>query len=283
MIFRKNPLKFTHLAAIGAAGLALTVFPGSMTNAVADVTTQPVAAAQSTKFRVDYTGSLFIFPMGELTVAGELNDYGYSVRADMQSSGLGKLSKDGGLWSTSTGYYDQSGMKPIKHVIKKLNKKGRKVEIDYVNGSPQASIEPRFGSMGQPPATESERSEAVDAISAIVQMMMTGHKYGDAPCVGSLKIFDGKQRYNLNMRKVGENTIRQSSYRGETVRCHMFMENVSGYDTEDLLTAEEAATPLDVYMANYDEAGLWIPVRFDYRVSGIKVNIKATHIEVTRG
>ena len=268
----------------GAALLCLVAAPSAISADVSESDVGAVASApQSTKFRVDYTGSLFVFPLGQLTVAGEINDYGYSVRADMQSAGLGKLSKDGGMWSTSLGYYDQSGMKPTEHIIKKLDKKGRIVKITYPDGKPVTSIQPRFGSMGQPPASEAERAEAVDVLSGIVQMMMMGHEYGSAPCEGTLKMFDGKQRYDLNLKSVGEADIRQSSYTGRTVRCHMFMENISGYDTEDLLTQEEAATPLDVYMANFEEAGLWIPVRFDYKVSGIKVNIKATHIDIKRG
>ena len=255
----------------------------AMTAAGASATkmTPPPVQSDSVKFQFDYTGSLFFIPLGTLSFRGEKNGYGYSVRTDMQTAGLGKLSKDGGLWSTSTGYYDGSGVKPSRHEIQKLNKKARNVTMTYAaSGAPTASIEPRFGSMGQPPATKAERAEAVDAISGIMQMMMTGHEFGSTPCEGTIKIFDGKQRYNLNMKKVGTTKINQSSYRGKTVRCEVLMENVSGYDPEDRLTAEEAATPLIVYLANYEDAGLWVPVRFDYRVSGIRVNIKATNIRL---
>jgi len=46
------------------------------------------------------------------------------------------------------------------------------------------------------------------------------------------------------------------------------------------LTEEEASTPLVIYLADYKDAKMWVPVRFDYRVSGIKVNIKATDINI---
>jgi hypothetical protein len=201
----------------------------------------------------------------------------------MDTAGIAKMTKSGGLWSTSIGYYDSADIKPTQHVIQKLNKKGRRVEINYdAAGAPISTIVPRFGSMGQPAATDAERAEAVDALSGILQLMMTGHTYGDAPCTGSVPIFDGKQRYDLRLEKAGNNYIRQSSYKGETVRCHVYMETVSGYDTEDLFTEEEAATPIVIYLAEFKDAGLWVPVRFDYRVSGIKVNIKATYIDVSQ-
>lgn len=273
MISRKTILK-TAITGISIAAIGVT-------SASARKMDPPVEPTDSVKFQLNYTGSLFVFPLGTLSFAGEKNGYGYSVRTDMQSAGLGKLSKDGGLWSTSTGYYGSGGVRPLRHEIQKLNKKNRNVTIDYgPDGSPTAKIVPRFGSMGQPPATDAERREAVDAISGIMQLMMTGHSMGTGPCEGIIKVFDGKQRYNLNMNKVGTSTIRQSSYRGETVKCEVKMENVSGYDPEDLLTEEEAATPLVVYLANYEAAGLWVPVRFDYRVSGIKVNIRATNIDI---
>ena len=75
----------------GAALLCLVAAPSAISADVSESDVGAVASApQSTKFRVDYTGSLFVFPLGQLTVAGEINDYGYSVRADMQSAGLGK-------------------------------------------------------------------------------------------------------------------------------------------------------------------------------------------------
>lgn len=239
------------------------------------------ATPMITTFDVDYRGSLFIFPLGDLRVTGYKTDAVYSMRADMKAAGLGKIAKDGDLWSTSEGYYRPSSVRPTYHVIQKLNDKGRRVEMKYDTvGNPVTTIEPRFGSMGIPPASETERRESVDALSAIMQFMTIGHKYGTQPCTGTIPVFDGKQHYNLNLKPAGKKTLSQSSYRGETVRCHLFMENVSGYDPEDRLTDEEASTPLVIYLANYEQAGLWIPVRFDYRVSGIKVNITATDINI---
>lgn len=243
---------------------------------------EPAPVNMLTQFRVQYTGSLFLLPLGKLTVAGSVNNVGYAMRADMETAGLGKLAKEQGLWSTSLGFYDRARLRPKQHIIQKLNEKGRRVTLDYdAQNNPSATIEPRFGSMGVPPASDAERREAVDAMSGIMQMMMTGHVFGSRACEGTVKIFDGKQRYNLRLEADGNKTINQRSYRGETVRCNVFMDTVSGYDPEDLLTEEEASTPLQVYLANYEEAGLYFPVRFDYRVSGIKVNIKATDIEVT--
>ncbi|WP_017932428.1 DUF3108 domain-containing protein [Robiginitomaculum antarcticum] len=266
-----------------SAGIALGAILPAIAQAQNGATPviQTANAPMITTFTVDYRGSLFIFPLGDLRVTGYKTDAAYAMRADMKAAGLGKIAKDGDLWSTAEGYYSPNGVRSTHHVIQKLNEKGRRVEIKYdAAGNPVTAIEPRFGSMGVPPATDQERREAVDALSAIMQFMTIGHKYGTQPCTGSIPVFDGKQRYNLNLKPAGNKTISQSSYRGETVRCNLFMENVSGYDPEDLLTAEEANTPLVIYLANYENAGMWVPVRFDYRVSGIKVNITATDINI---
>lgn len=272
-------LKYTLSSVlIGLAGLAAAAAPLGTAHATSAF---DLPEGQVTKFRVDYAGSLFILPIGELTVNGNLSRHGYSMRTDMRSSGFGKLSKGGDTMSTSLGFYNANGIRPHNHVIQKDNKKNRRVEIKYdAQGNPSTSIVPAFGSMGVPPATEQERREGVDAMSAILKLMMTGHSYGEAPCTGVLPVFDGKQRYDLRLEPAGAKTIRQKSYSGETVRCHIYMETVSGYDPEDLLTEEEASTPIEVYLANFEQAGLWVPVRFDYRISGIKVNIRATNIQV---
>lgn len=275
--------------AVTTAMLTLGVAIGAMipTLAQAQATDARIGSAMSpaadmvTTFKVDYTGSLFIFPLGEMTVTGAKDDNSYSMRADMRAAGLGKIAKDGNMWSTSQGFFRESSVRPVNHVIQKLNEKGRRVEINYDGaGNPTASIVPRFGSMGVPPANEQQRRESVDALSAIMQFMSIGHVYGSEPCTGTVPVFDGKQHFNMNLTPAGNKTLNQSSYKGETVRCNLYMENVSGYDPEDLLTEEEASTPLVIYLADYKDAKMWVPVRFDYRVSGIKVNIRATDIEI---
>ena len=288
-------LKYVSLASSALIGLMIPFNAAAQDNIVGMsnprqeilVDTQPAiapapAARKDTRFTVAYKGSLFLIPLGKLTVTGNINSVGYAMRADMDTAGLGRIAKEQGLWSTSLGYYSPQGMRPTEHIIQKLNKKARRVTLRYDSqNNPTATINPRFGSMGVPPASAEERREAVDAMSGIMQLMMTGHVFGDRPCVGSVKIFDGKQRYNLRLEADGNKSIRQKSYKGESVRCNVYMQTVSGYDPEDLLSAEEAATPLQVYLANFEEAGLYIPVRFDYKVSGIKVNIKATSIDIT--
>lgn len=274
---KKRLLPILAFSGAVVAGFAVPKMAGAQS-----ASNMPSAAQQTetlTEFQVDYTGSLFIFPLGKLKMTGQSGPTSYSMRADMETAGLGKLAKSQGLWSTTEGVFTEKGPRPRKHIVQNLNEKARRVEIDYSSGSPVATIEPRFGSMGVPPASAAERKKSVDALSAVMTVMNTT-RYKKAPCTGVVPVFDGKQHYNIKLEQAGRTNISQSSYSGDTLRCHMYLENVSGYDPEDRLTAEEAATPLVLYMAHYQDAGFWIPVRFDYRVSGIKVNIRATNIDI---
>lgn len=282
-----RPIKVAGLSASVLTLATLPVFAQNSDQVSTVQTQRPVGfvpLTPPTRFSVSYSGSLFILPIGELAVTGSVTSRGYSMRSDMKTTGFGKLTKSGGIWSTSIGFYDDTKMRPSQHVIQRLNEKGRRTTIYYDNaGNPKVTIKPSYGSMGQPPATDEERRGALDAQSAIMKLMMIGHKFGDKPCTGSLPVFDGKQRYNLRLEYKGIQTLRQSSYRGEAVRCNVYLEAVSGYDPEDVPTKEEGAAPLEIYMVNFEEAGLYLPVRFDYRISGVKVNIRATDIKVTTG
>ncbi len=242
----------------------------------------PLAAP--TRFSLTYTGSLFFLPIGVLDVTGNITSRGYSMRADMKTRGVAKLTKSGGLWATSIGFYDDKSLQPSQHVIQKLDKRSRRTEISYDEaGNPDATHAPAYGSLGEPPATADEQRGALDVMSAITQLMMSGHKLGDEPCSGHLPVFDGKRRYNLRLEDKGMETLRQSSYRGEALHCNVYMDAISGYDLDDIPTDEEASAPLEVYLVNFEDEGLYVPVRFDYRISGVKVNIRATKMEVTQG
>lgn len=263
------------------AVLACTVYPAGIAGAV---NAFDLPEGSVTTYRIDYSGSLSILPIGKLVIRGELSRDSYTMRADMRTSGLGKLNKSSGLVSNSLGMYGPDGIKPTEHIIQKNDKKNRRTEIAYnAESAPDVSIVPPRGSMGVPPATDEEKRDATDALSGILKLMMTGHSFEDRPCTGIIPIFDGKQRYNLRLEAAGVKNIRQKSYSGEVLRCHVYMETVSGYDPEDLLSEEEASTPLEAYLANYDEAGLWIPVKFEYRISGVTVNIQANKISVQSG
>ncbi len=237
---------------------------------------------QTTVVRVNLKGYVFGLRVMKANIVGGLTENSYSIRADLFTSGLGALLKKFQIWATTTGTIDENGLNPIQHIQQNLNKKNRRVEMNYGADTVDISIVPRLGSQGKPPASQAQRFESDDALSALLNMMMRGCRFTGEPCVGTISVFDSKQHYLLRMERIGNKYIKQRGFSGETIGCSVYYVPVSGFDPEDLPSAEEAATPVKIYLAKFDEAGLYIPVRMSYKISVLKAVIKARNIEITQ-
>ena len=154
---------------------------------------------------------------------------------------------------------------------------------DYETRNVSVDINPPIGSQGIPPATPQERFEADDTISAILGMMMSGHSFGKSVCEGTIKVFDSKQHYGLRMVKAGSKRLKYEGRKIDAVRCNVYYEPISGFDPEDLPNTEEGGTPVKVYFMNRPDAGLYVPIKFSYKISGFKAVIKLSDLSITKG
>ena len=256
--------------------------PPAQTKAVAQNKAAQNTHVETTKLNVQLKGYVFGLKVMKANFAGTFTDDTYSLRADLYTSGLGAFLKKFQIWSTTSGYVQKTRLRPYAHIQQNMDKKHRRVEMKYAKDTVDISIVPRLGSQGKPPATPKQRFESDDTLTALLDMMMRGYKFTDKPCEGTIPVFDSKQHYLLRMERIGTKRIKQKGYKGNAVKCHVYYEAISGYDPEDLPSAEEAGTPITVYLAPFDEAGLYVPVRMTYKISVFKAVIKARNIQISK-
>jgi hypothetical protein len=235
----------------------------------------------TTKVSVYLKGYVFGFRVLTADYRTNLTPTRYSASADLKTSGLGAMLQKFRIWATTTGRFNGSDLVPIAHIQQNQDKKNRRVEMNYGANAVDVKIVPPLGTQGVPAASPKQRFESDDALSGLLNLMMRGYRTSEEPCSGKVAMFDSKQHYYLRMEKAGTKYIKQKGYRGDTIKCHIYYEAVSGYDPEDLPSAEEAGTPIKIYLGNFPEAGLYIPVRMSYKVSGFKAVIKARDIKIT--
>ena len=82
------------------------------------------------------------------------------------------------------------------------------------------------------------------------------------------------------MERIGTKRVKFDGKKRETIHCRAYYEPIAGYDPEDLPSEEEAATPVNVYFKYYEEAGVHVPVRFTYKISGFTAVVKADDVEI---
>jgi len=236
----------------------------------------PAPDAQATEFDFKLKGYVFGLRMIKANYTGWFNDDTYAVYTDLKTSGLGALLKKLEIWAVTTGNYTKSGLTPDFHIQQNMDKKNRRVEMNYDNGLRKidVAIEPPLGSQGIPAATPEERYSADDTISAVLNLMMRGQKIDGPVCSSGVRVFDSKQHYNLRMERAGTKRVKFNGKKVETIRCQVYYEPISGFDPEDLPNVEEGSTPIKIYMKEFPELGLYVPVRFTYKISSIKAVIK---------
>lgn len=244
--------------------------------------TLPAPGPDATQIRMEMKGYVFGFRVIKSDLITTFDGKNYAAYTDAKSSGLAALLKKMEIWAVTKGSYDEMGLRPDWHVQQNTDKKNRRVEMNYdrTAGAVDVAIVPPLGSQGVPPATPRERFTANDTISGIMQLMMMGTKMNGELCEGRVPFFDSKQHYNLRLERVGTKRVKFDGDKEEAIHCRAYYEPIAGYDAEDLPNEEEASTPINVYFKFYEEAGVHVPVRFTYKVSGFTAVVKVDDIEI---
>ncbi|MDA8708333.1 DUF3108 domain-containing protein [Hellea sp.] len=244
----------------------------------------PQAGSDATEFDFRLKGYVFGFKMITANYTGWYGDKDYAVYSDIKTSGLGAMLKKLEIWAVSVGTYTRSGLTPDFHIQQNLDKKNRRVEMNYNNnrGYIHVAIQPPIGSQGVPAATPEERYTADDTISAVLNLMMRGQKIDGPVCSGAVRVFDSKQHYNLRMENKGTDRTKFEGKKVDTIECHVYYEPISGFDPEDLPDAEEGGTPIVMQLKAFPEIGLYVPVRFTYKISSIKAVIKLDEMVIKK-
>ncbi|RKQ68816.1 uncharacterized protein DUF3108 [Litorimonas taeanensis] len=292
---------FRRLAAPLAAMMTLTALTSSIPASATDILlsernianlnarnltetqyTLPSPDQSATQFAFVLKGYVFGLRMIRANYTGWYDESDYVLYADIKTSGLGALLKKMEIWAVSRGQHDQKGFQPDFHIQQNLDKKSRRVEMNYANpaGPVDVNIIPSLGSQGIPPASPAERFLADDTLSAILNLMMRGPAQKNDFCQGSIKVFDSKQHYALRLEPNGSKRLKFDGEKFESLRCDIYYVPISGFDPEDLPEDEEEATPVKAYFQYRPELDLYVPLRFTYKISGFTAVVKVDEIKL---
>lgn len=244
----------------------------------------PAVTADTTQIRMKLKGYVFGFRVIRSDVITQFDETQYATYADAKSSGLAALLKKMEIWAVSKGRITRNTLRSDWHVQQNTDKKNRRVEMNYDRPAAKVdvAIVPRLGSQGVPPATPRERYTAYDTLTGITHLMMMGTKTKGELCTGRVPLFDSKQYYNLRLERVGTKRVKFDGGKKTAIHCRAYYEPIAGYDPEDLPSEEEAAEPVNVYFKYYEDAGVYVPVRFTYKISGFTAVVKADDIDIRK-
>ena len=265
---------------------ALAVVSAGLSPAAASDAAEDAAASSAGPIQVyvEYGGSVYFLRVADITVSAAINPDSYAAAATFRSAGLLRWFDDTDIEATATGYRRPDGFAPLRYEhVNHASNKGRVVGIDFQDGVALPDVQPPFGSMGEPPASDAERAGAIDPISTILSLMTRSFSQDAAVCEGRAPVFDGKARYDLVFRNAGRERVRTEAWRGYAIECQAYLEPISGYDPGDRPSEAETERPVTIWLAPIGD--IHVPVRFRARtqIGGVTIQASRVFVETAEG
>lgn len=241
-----------------------------------------VSSGEGFDLNAVYSGSVLVFKVGEVSLRTRIGDEDYEARSMIEAAGILSLFTDFEIRSEVAGRLgDDAAITPDRYAhIERTGDKVRQVEVSFDGGIARSDVTPPFGSWGVPPASEEDRRGTIDPMTAFLSLSEAIAANPQNACTGSLPVFDGKARYNLNLEPDGRRDIRTPAWRGEAIVCNAFYEPISGYDPEDMPSESELRHPLTIWFAPIVEDEYYLPVRLHTRAGFGGVTIEAVEITI---
>lgn len=226
------------------------------------VLTAPAQAQAPGKFhmKLSYEGRLLIKVL-DVTIIQDADNNGYVSTAQLRSYGVLDALKKINQVATARGRIDQGTARPSQfNHHNRGSKRGRRIEVRWNGANVSTVATPRYKSMGEPPASAAQRAEAVDPVTGLMRLALSDRQ--NQVCTGTLKFFDGKQRYDLvfSNRTAASPTSRERRLGlVNTVKCNVVYREIAGFKKKPASERNQGLNkPITMVFGQAGATGPWV-------------------------
>lgn len=275
------------IASAALASLTLSSVSGADTAIAEPHILEAIKAGQpmEMEYNIKANAWVLILPItGKANFRVTLNDNTYAIKSKVKTTGLADILVNYDLEIAASGYTRTDGLDTYAFVSQnKDGKKNRRVDLKFLKDSFEMTATPRFGNLGEPPATVEQALDSKDPVSALISFALEPRAEGEDPCGGPLKIFDGRQLTHLHLTNHGMKQVKSEAWSGEAYECHIKMDKVAGYKAgetdKDNLSGIDG--PLRMWLAPLPN-GAHVPVRIEAETEDIgTVTLQAAKLKFT--
>ena len=247
------------------------------------VSTAALAETLPTNLQVDYAIALGGFDFGRAGVEAKIGNGVYELDALIKTEGIAEQFFETTFALESQGSFSGNRVKPARFISTYQDAdSSRRVELTYPNrGAPVMAAEPAYGDGFGPHVQLNDILMTQDPISALLLPTMSATA---SPCDRSLPLFDGRRRYDLQLREDGMTEMNggENAYSGPAMRCTVGMLPVAGYERKTLIKLLAREDSIRVWLAPLEGGDVWIPVRMTLRTPFGGAVMRATRFEVAK-
>jgi len=223
-----------------------------------------VAAQVPPKMLAHYDIYMTHVRVGEITWEVDFNGQSYQAAASGKASGVFSVLITGEGSVATHGDINGDKLSPTKVTTTVSDDEGRvEVQMAYENGTLKQVDDhgppPKPGRVAVTPAL---LRGVTDPLSAML-VPVGNDAFARANCEKTLRIFDGRRRYNLllSYNRIDAMAVRRG-YAGRVLVCGVVLRPLAGYDPDSLLVKYLAGkTDLELWFAPVAGAGVMAPVR----------------------
>lgn len=191
--------------------------------------------AKRIKYEIEAVAYFLFIPItGKAEFETFLEGDSYSMDTQVKTTGLADIFVGYDLNVRSEGRILDHGLQ-TQHYVSQNNdgKKNRRVELTYGEKDVSLNVTPKWGDLGEPPATPAQKLAAVDPATAMMHIAFAPRK-ADNLCSETVKTFDGKQLTYLEFKYVGKKQLKTRAFNGMATECELIVNRVAGYNKGDV-------------------------------------------------
>jgi hypothetical protein len=183
---------------------------------------------------VRYGIALAGIPIGVASLTGAVDGQQYTLDVNAQLIGLAKILAGGQGAATANGFVGGEKLRPVGYAITSSNGKDtRTIRMGMQGGHLSAlSVDPPFDERSdRVPVLETHKRGILDPVSSLVMPMQGTDPLSAAQCTRSLPVFDGLQRFDVNLTYDRVTTLKgaKDRYSGPVVVCKATYVPLAGY------------------------------------------------------
>jgi hypothetical protein len=231
------------------------------------ISAKSAAADLSARYDV-MVGTLQI---GKATISGSVGKDGYALKLNTSMTGLiGAVAGGKGAATTRGGFARGRPVAGAYALTASNGQVSRSIRLGFGGGeAARVAVDPPFSNAkDRVPVTAAHRRGVVDPLSAVLMPIRGGEAFDPANCDRTLPVFDGAQRFDVELAFERVDDVKVRGYEGPVLVCRARYKPLAGHFPDRPQTKFMVANrDIFVQLAPLAGARVLAPVRIDMKTA----------------
>jgi hypothetical protein len=195
--------------------------------------------------------------LGKVDMDATIRGDEYHVVSNLETSGIVNAFWQAQIQATSNGKIATGSVKPALYDSFDTNHSGKRQEVSLTyegDALPRMYANPKFPTSGYEVKPEQQKG-TVDPLSAVMVIATGASASAENPCGVVVPVFDGRRRYNVELTKVKDTTIKLDNglYHGKALFCEIRYRQLAGFKPH-ILKENESFPKINAWIAVFPSA-----------------------------